>query len=168
MALLQSSLAKLSPSQLSEREGVLFELGELQRFAGDAPNARKNYSQSRELLEAALRSQPDNADYISGLAQIDAGLEERDAAMREAKRAMELLPASKDAFTGPYYEVVLATVLARFGEKDRAIAILERLLTVPYHAGLGGCITPALLRLDPTWDSLRDDPRFEKLCQDKQ
>ncbi|MEY2541739.1 MAG: hypothetical protein QOI22_1341 [Verrucomicrobiota bacterium] len=162
IALLQSSLAKLRPSQTSDRAQILFYLGELQRFAGDAANARKNYLLSRELLEAALHSQPDNADVISGLAQVDAGLGERDAAMREAERAMELLPASKDAMTGPYYEVVLATVLARFGEKDRAIAILEHLLTVPYHA-LGGGITPALLRLDPTWDSLRDDPRFQKL-----
>jgi TolB-like protein/class 3 adenylate cyclase/Tfp pilus assembly protein PilF len=162
ITLLQSSLAKLSPAQTSDRTQALFYLGELQRLAGDATNAKASYSQSRKLLEEGLRSQSNNAEYVSLLAGVDAGLGEKDAAIKEAERAIELLPVSKDAFAGPGYERDRAAVLARFGEKDAAIAPLEHLLTVPFvHP-----ITPALLRLDPTWDNLRGDPRFQKLCEE--
>jgi len=57
-------------------------------------------------------------------------------------------------------------VLARFGEKDGAIAALQHLSTTPYGTN-GAPITPALLRLDPAWDNLRGDPRFQKLCEEK-
>jgi hypothetical protein len=112
-----------------------------------------------------LRAQPDNAELLSLLALIDAGLGEKDVAMKEVERAMELLPASKDALDGPFFEEVRAKVLARFGEKDGAIVALQHLLTTPYYNGPP--ITPALLRLDPTWDNLRGDPRFQKLTVDK-
>jgi TolB-like protein/Tfp pilus assembly protein PilF len=161
--LLQSCLAKINATQVFDRGQALFGLGEFQRFAGEGANAKASYSQSRELLEAALRAQPDNAPFVSLIALIDAGLGEREVAMKEADRAIELLPASKDAFWGPSLEEVRVRVLARFGEKDGAIAALRHLLTTPYPTP----ITPALLRLDPTWDNLRGDPRFEKLCQEK-
>jgi TolB-like protein/Tfp pilus assembly protein PilF len=160
--LLQSCLAKINATQVFERGGALFGLGELQRFSGDAVNAKASYSQSRQILEAALGAQPDNAQIVFSLALTDAGLGERDVAMKEADRAIELLPASKDALAGPYLEEVKARVLARFGEKDGAIALLQRLLTTPYGTN-GPPITPALLRLDPSWDNLRGDPRFQKL-----
>jgi TolB-like protein/Tfp pilus assembly protein PilF len=164
--LLQSCLAKINATQVFERGGALFGLGELQRFSGDAVNAKASYSQSRQILEAALGAQPDNAQIVFSLALTDAGLGERDVAMKEADRAIELLPASKDALAGPYLEEVRARVLARFGEKDGAIAALQHLLTTPY--GINGApITPALLRLDPAWDNLRGDPRFQKLCEEK-
>jgi tetratricopeptide (TPR) repeat protein len=165
IALLQSGLAKMSAAQVFERAAALFTLGELQRFAGEAANAKASYSQCRQLLEAGLRAQPDNAELLSLLALIDAGLGEKDVAMKEVERAMELLPASKDALDGPFFEEVRAKVLARFGEKDGAIVALQHLLTTPYYSGPP--ITPALLRLDPTWDNLRGDPRFQKLTVDK-
>jgi TolB-like protein/Flp pilus assembly protein TadD len=164
--LLQSCLAKINATQVFDRGGALFGLGELQRFSGEAVNAKASYSQSRQILEAGLRAQPDNAQIVFSLALTDAGLGERDVAMKEADRAIELLPASKDALAGPYLEEVRARVLARFGEKDGAIAALQHLLTTPYGTN-GPPITPALLRLDPSWDLLRGDPRFEKLCQDQ-
>ena len=164
--LLQSCLAKINATQVFERGGALFGLGELQRFSGDAVNAKASYSQSRQILEAGLRAQPDNAQIVFSLALTDAGLGERDVAMKEADRAIELLPASKDALAGPYLEEVRARVLARFGEKDGAIAALQHLLTTPYGTN-GPPITPALLRLDPAWDNLRGDPRFQKLCEEK-
>jgi TolB-like protein/Tfp pilus assembly protein PilF len=164
IALLQSCLAHLAPAQAFERAGVLFDLGEFQRITGDLTNAKASYAQCRDLLEAALRSQPNNADCVSLLAMVYAGLGDKDAAMRQAKRAMELLPASKDALAGPFYEAVWAAVLARFGEKDAAIAALQHLLTVPSF----NPITRALLRLDPNWDNLRDDPRFQKLIAEPQ
>ena len=164
--LLQSCLAKINATQVFDRGGALFGLGELQRFSGDAVNAKASYSQSRQILEAGLRAQPDNAQIVFSLALTDAGLGERDVAMKEADRAIELLPASKDALAGPYLEEVRARVLARFGEKDGAIAALQHLLTTPYGTN-GPPITPALLRLDPAWDNLRGDPRFQKLCEEK-
>jgi serine/threonine-protein kinase len=128
-------------------------------------NAKANYSQSRQIVEAGLRTQPDNARLVSFLALIEAALGERELAMKEADRAIELLPASKDAFDGPGLEEVKANVLARLGKKDAAISVLQHLLATPYGSN-GPPITPALLRLDAVWDNLRDDPRFQKLCQE--
>jgi tetratricopeptide (TPR) repeat protein len=166
IALLQSGLAKMSAAQVFERSAALFGLGEFQRFSGEAVNAKASYSQSRQILEAGLRAQPDNAKLVSFLAHVDAGLGEKVLAMKEADRAIELLPASKDAFDGPGLEEVKANVLAHFDEKDAAIAVLQHLLTTPYGTS-GPPITPALLRLDPGWDNLRGDPRFQKLCEEK-
>jgi hypothetical protein len=69
----------------------------------------------------------------------------------------------QDAWEGPKYEETQARIAAHFGQKDLAISILERLLKTSYEIP----ITPALLRLDPDFDSLRDDPRFQKLCEEK-
>jgi hypothetical protein len=90
-------------------------------------------------------------------------LGEKDAAIKEAERAITLRPSAKDAVDGPTFEENLASVEAMLGEKDRAIPRLERLLAIPYI----NCVTPALLRLDPKWDPLRGDPRFKKLCQEQ-
>jgi hypothetical protein len=90
-------------------------------------------------------------------------LGEKDAAIKEAERAITLLPSGKDAVQGPGYEENLASVEAMVGDKNRAIPRLQRLLEIPYS----NCLTPALLRLDPKWDPLRGDPRFQKLCEEK-
>jgi len=165
IALLQSSLAKLSAAAVVERFDGLSALGDVQRFAGDAANARGSYSQARELGEAGLRIQPDNAFLVAGVAAINAGLGNKDVAIKEAEHAIELLPASKDALFGPALEEAKARVLACLGEKDGAIAALQHLLTTPYGTN-SPPITPALLRLDPAWDPLRGDPRFQKLCEE--
>ena len=72
---------------------------------------------------------------------------------------MAMRPASKDPFEGPEEEESMARIYALLGDADHAIPILKRLLQIPY----GGAITPALLRLDPVWDPIRNDPRFQEL-----
>ncbi len=110
-----------------------------------------------------MKKDPDNPPFATALSLIHAVLGEKDAAIKEAERAVTLLPSAKDAVDGPSYEENLAFAEAMAGEKDRAIPRLRHLLEIPYSDRL----TPALLRLDPKWDSLRGDPRFQKLCEEK-
>src|SRR4029077_19485837 len=91
-------------------------------------------------------------------------LGQKDAAIKEAERAIALLPSGKDAVVGPKAEENLAYVEVIVGDKNRAIPRLQHLLEIPYQ----DCLTPALLRLHPQWDPLRGDPRFQKLCEEKQ
>jgi hypothetical protein len=92
------------------------------------------------------------------------------AALALAERAIDLNPIEKDALNGPTSIEILARVASCMEEPDRAVAALEKLLSIPGHGALAENITltPALLRLDPMFDRLRGDPRFQELCKDKQ
>jgi serine/threonine-protein kinase len=87
------------------------------------------------------------------------------AALTLAERAIALFPIDKDALTGPRPLDILARVAARAGDRDRSISMLTKLLSTPYEAPLAANppLTPALLRLDPMFEPLRKDPRFQKL-----
>ncbi len=143
-----------------------FWLGWAQEIAGNHDSAEDSWKQARSELEPFLKEEPDNFSLMGDLALINAGLGDKDAAVTLTERAIALVPIEKDALNGPQPVEILARVTAQVGEPDRAIAALRELLSVPYSGPLasGVLLTPALLRLDPMFDPLRNDPRFLKLA----
>jgi TolB-like protein/predicted Zn-dependent protease len=146
-----------------ERPFDLFFLLLAQQYAGDVVGARDTAQQVLSPLETLCKKDPDNANFAQVLSATQAVLGQRDAAINGAERAITLLPSAKDAVAGPKAEEVLASIEVLVGDKNRAIPRLQRLLQIPYADPL----TPALLRLQPRWDPLRGDPRFQKLCEEK-
>jgi TolB-like protein/Tfp pilus assembly protein PilF len=137
-------------------------LGDLQRLGGDAKSANTNYSQVREKAEEMLKEHYEYTEWIyNALAETYAGLGDRNGALGSADRAISLTPSTANALRLTDHR---ARIAARFGMNDLAIPALERLLKAYY----GDPLTPALLRLDPDFDQLRGDPRFQKLCEEKQ
>jgi tetratricopeptide (TPR) repeat protein len=144
----------------------------MQRLAGDTAGAKVTAEQGRNTLEPLCEDQPDNVRSAGWLSLSYAVLGNEDSALKEAERAIMLLPSTKDRMDGPGYEETLALNQMTFGENSRAISTLTRLLQTPYDSWLYGPygpapLTPALLRLDPIWDRLRADPAFQKLCEEK-
>jgi TolB-like protein/Tfp pilus assembly protein PilF len=135
-----------------------------QENAGDIVGARATAQQMLRPLEPLSQKDPDNPNFVQALSLMHAVLGQKDAAIKEAERAITLLPTAKDAVDGPRGEENLAFVEVLVGDKDSAIPRLQHLLQIPYT----NYLTPALLRLNPQWDPLRGDPRFQKLCEEKQ
>jgi TolB-like protein/class 3 adenylate cyclase len=127
------------------------------RTFGDEAKARAAFTAARVIEERTVRDQPEYASAWSRLGLIDAGLGRKEDAIREGRRACELLPVSKDAMDGPSYIINLAMIYAWTGEKDLALEQLAISAKIP--AG----VTYGELKLYPEWDSLRGDPRFDKI-----
>ena len=116
-----------------------------------------SYDSAQGVVSRKLREQPDDPRLHSALGIAYAGLGRTREAIQEGEKAVELLPVSKEAYRGYYRAVDLARIYAMVGERDAAVAQLERLLSIPGH------LTGEWLRIDPTWDPLRDHPRFQRL-----
>jgi len=158
------------PPELGYFIGELrFWLGWAQEIAGDKAGAQASWRQARTELEKFLNEQPDNDALLGDLALTSMGLGDKEAAFKFAERAKAVMTIEKDGLEGGVPIEFLARVAARMGEPDRAIAALTQLLAIPYEGALAANVplTPAILRLDPMFDPLRNDPRFQKLCQDQ-
>jgi len=139
-------------------------LGWAQQMAGDHGAAEESWRQARDEVELRLKTEPENFLLIRDLALINMALGNKATALTLAERAMAVNPIEKDAITGPGEIEVLARVAAQVGEPDRAIAALQKLLSIPYAGPVDVPLTPALLRLDPMFDPLRNDRAFQKLA----
>ena len=140
-------------------------LGFSQQLAGDTAAARATYQKSVENFRRQLEKvEPDSGfePYTRALlGAAYAGLGEAASAIAEGQKAISLLPSSKNPEFGPNLEDDMARIYARLGDADHAIPMLKRLLRTQYAGAT--FLTPATLRLDPIWDPIRNDPRFEKL-----
>jgi TolB-like protein/Tfp pilus assembly protein PilF len=155
----QVETARTDETAVGDYEWLLTLLANLLEQAKRATAAREHYVIARDLAVAQLKTQPDNTDALLDLASASVGLGDRDTAITSIDRAIRLRPA-KDVVERTSLELTRATLLARLGDRELAIPALARLLKQP--CGL----TPALLRLDPNFDKLRGDPRFEALARD--
>jgi len=155
-----SALASLPP------EGIIpwniriprsFFAGLAARVRNDATSAETAFNAARVEMEEIVRQQPDYAQALCVLGMSNAALGRKQDALSQSRRAVELLPVTKDALAGAAVLTNLAITYAWVGEKDLAIKQLEEVVRIPAPISYGQ------LRLRPFWDSLRDDPRFEKL-----
>jgi TolB-like protein/class 3 adenylate cyclase/Tfp pilus assembly protein PilF len=163
---LQEVLAKPDPALGYFNGELRFWLGWAQEVAGDDGAAQESWKQARSELEPFLKEQPENWILICDLALTNMGLGDKAAAFAFVEKAMAALPIEKDAVLGPDSIEALARVAAGMGERDRALTALQKLLSTPYEGplALNLPLTPALLRLDPMFDPLRNDPSFQKLA----
>jgi len=130
--------------------------GLVARLRGDEPAARAAFANARKELEQIVREQPDYAAALCAIGVVDAALGNKQDALREGERAVELMPVGKSAIDGAMLVQYLAIIYAWTGDKDRAIERLTEAMKLP-----GSHVTYGHLRLNPFWDPLRGDPRFK-------
>jgi hypothetical protein len=156
------ALANISSEGYTDFKGFHFPHawceGLLAKMRRDAPGAHSPFTVARAETEKIVRAQPGHETPLSVLALIDAQLGDKEKATQEGRAACDMLPIAKDALRGVQLIANLAIVYALTGEKDLALERLDMVSKLPYGPSYGE------LRLDPEWDSLRGDPRFEKIA----
>jgi TolB-like protein/Flp pilus assembly protein TadD len=133
--------------------------GAIYTFLNDKEKAISAFERARSIAEKAVQESPDDASRHVTLGLILAGLGQKELAIGEGRRAVELLPESQDALDGPKMTIALAQIYAWTGESDQALQLLDRSLSTPNG------ITVPFLKLDPIWEPLRTDPRYQALIQ---
>jgi serine/threonine protein kinase/Tfp pilus assembly protein PilF len=162
---LKEILARPDPALGYFNGELRFWLGWAQEVAGDHAAGQESWQQARSELESFLKEQPENFQLIGDLALTNMGLGDKMGALTLAERTVAVMPVEKDAVLGSASIEIFARVAAQMGEPDRAIGALQKVLSMPSYSPLGNVgLTPALLRLDPMFDPLRNDPRFQKLA----
>jgi serine/threonine-protein kinase len=140
-----------APVPKASLEGMLY------LFQGDKAKAQAAFRRARPFAEQSLRESPNDAGRHIQLGFILTGLNRKEEAIAEGRRAVELTPESADAFDGPQLAAALAQIYAWVGERDQALRLVDRLLQTPNG------VTVPMLKLDPMWDPLGTDPRFQRL-----
>ncbi len=141
-----------------------FFAGEIALLRGESTTAGAELAHARDVFAASVKEAPDTPERHAFLGLVCALLGEKQRAISEGTRAVELRPESQDALDGTVLNAVLALIYARAGENDRALALLEHLLAVPGAVDSASySITVNDLKYRWEWDPLRNDPRFQKL-----
>jgi tetratricopeptide (TPR) repeat protein len=143
-----------TPAKFTTYDGQSWADGQIARARGDNQKAQSVFAAARKWLDTAWEK---HFGYFAFAACLDAGLGRKEEAIREARRAVDLVPIAKDSYWGPELVANLALVYAWTGERDRALEQLEIVATIPAGPSYGD------LRFNPCWDDLRSDPRFDKI-----
>src|SRR5262249_201092 len=125
---------------------------------GNVNEEQDAYAEAKRLTLLALEPRPENPRILGELAIAEAGLDENTKALRHARRAVEILPASIDAVEGAMCEMYLAAVLVMKGDRDATFAKLSELVKLPF-----GVVNYGDLKFNPVWDDFRNDPRFDRV-----
>jgi eukaryotic-like serine/threonine-protein kinase len=151
-------LLRLTPSAFNDDRGIwALCLAQASALKGNAANVRTHAEEARKVFEEQLRAAPEHPTRHIELGVALAYLGRREEAIHEGERAVTLAPVAKDAAFGPYFQHQLARIYILVGEPEKALDQLEPLLKIPY------LLSPGWLKIDPNFDPLRKNPRFQKL-----
>ncbi|MEP6688727.1 MAG: hypothetical protein ABJC36_10290, partial [Gemmatimonadales bacterium] len=155
----QALLLRLGPNQFDDDRGSWgLALAGTHALRGDRARTRAYADSARAAFEEQIRAAPQDPGLHAYMGTALAYLGRKANAITESERAVALLPVSKDGANGPYMQHQLARTYILVGEPEKALDALEPLLKIPYY------LTPAWLRIDPAFDPLRSNPRFQRLA----